>query len=88
MEPEELRARIAANIRRLTAERGLSLNQACDLAGLTRSAFFRVLNGKGGFTTDSLAKISEVLEVEPAVLLMVSPAELETPEDAQGHQED
>jgi transcriptional regulator with XRE-family HTH domain len=75
VDPEELRSIIAANLRRAAAQRGLSLNQLCDLAGVTRSAFYRAVTGKGAMSTDSIAKLAEALEVEPAELLTAPPEE-------------
>lgn len=69
MEPQALRLVIAANIRRLAGEKGISLNYVADFAGIDRRGFYRALNGEEGMTSDRIAKIAQALEVRPAELL-------------------
>ena len=69
MTPEALRAVVAANIRRLAEARGLTVPVLADLAGLSRGAFYRVLNAEASATTDTLAKVADALGVEPRELL-------------------
>lgn len=69
MEPEALRAAVAANIRRLAEARGLTVPMLADLAGISRGAFYRVLNAEASATTDTLAKVAGALDVEPWTLL-------------------
>lgn len=65
----ELRAAVAANVRALARRRGLSLNRLVDFAGVTRSAFYRALSGRGTMTVDTIAKLAVALEVAAARLL-------------------
>jgi transcriptional regulator with XRE-family HTH domain len=65
----ELRAAVAANVRALARRRGLSLNRLVDFAGVTRSAFYRALAGRGAMTVDTLAKLAVALDVGAAKLL-------------------
>lgn len=69
MDPEALRAVVAANIRRLAAAKGVTLPVLADLAGVARGAFYRVVNEEASATTDTLAKVAAALEVPPRELL-------------------
>lgn len=55
---------LAANIRRLAKRRRLSLNALADVAGVSRSQLFAVLNGTASPTTDWMHRVSLALEVE------------------------
>jgi transcriptional regulator with XRE-family HTH domain len=70
VDPADLRTAIAENIRLLAEERGLSLNQLVDLAGVGRSSFYRALSGESALTSDSIARLAEVLSVHPAALML------------------
>ena len=69
MEPLDLRRTIAANIRRLAKERGLSLNRLADFAATSRSTFHKALAAEHAMTTDRLCRIANALEVRPWKLL-------------------
>jgi DNA-binding Xre family transcriptional regulator len=69
VEPAEIRALAAENIRRLAVERGISLNHLADFAGIGRPAFYRCLGGDEAMTLDRLGKIATALEVHPMELL-------------------
>lgn len=72
MEPHDLRATLAHNIRTIAAEQGIALNTLADFAGVSRSQLFNVLGGTSSATLDWIARVSSALEVEPAVLLQQS----------------
>ncbi len=65
----DLRSIVASNIRRFAEERGITLNALADFADVSRAQLFDVLGGTKDATTDWLAKIAPVLEVEPWELL-------------------
>lgn len=67
--PHALRKILAANVRRAAEERELPLNTLADLAGVSRSHLYALLAGERAATIDWIAKIAEVLGVEPADLL-------------------
>ncbi len=69
VEPQELRTVVARNIRALAEARGTTLNSLADFAGVSRAQLYSVLAGDAAPTTDWLAKIAAVLEVEPSKLL-------------------
>ena len=69
-----LRAVVAANIRRLATSRGITIPVLADLAGLSRGAFYRVLNEEASATTDTLAKVADALGVAPRVLVDERPS--------------
>lgn len=69
MEPAELRATLAANIRRRAAEKGWSVAELADFAGLARGALYRVVNEEASATIDTLAKLAAAIECAPADLL-------------------
>ena len=69
MEPQELRTVVARNIRGLAEARGTPLNSLADFAGVSRAQLYSVLAGEAAPTTDWLAKIALVLEIEPWKLL-------------------
>jgi lambda repressor-like predicted transcriptional regulator len=63
---------VAENIRAFARIRGISLNSLADFAQVSRSQLHAVLATAAAPTTDWLAKIAEVLEVEPSELLASS----------------
>lgn len=69
MEPAELRDVIGRNVRSLAAAQGLSLNRLADLAGISRSAFYRVLAAEASPTSDTICYIAAALNVDPHQLL-------------------
>ncbi len=69
VEPQELRTVVARNIRALAEARGTTLNSLADFAGVSRAQLYSVLAGDAAPTTDWLAKIAAVLEVDPSKLL-------------------
>ena len=64
---------IAANIRRVAEKRKLSLNALADLAGISRAGLHFIISAKKSPTSDSLAKIADVLDVAPSKLLVPPP---------------
>lgn len=69
MEPPELREIFGANVRRFVKKRRMSINRLADLAGLSRSSFYRVLNGESSPTLDTICSVADALEVLPRQLL-------------------
>lgn len=66
---DELRARVATQIRALANRRKLSLNALASIAGISRAMLFRVLAGQTPATTDTVAKLANALRVDPIELL-------------------
>jgi len=67
--PEELSRQVAARVRRLMEEHGLSGNALSKAAGISQSSISRKLAGTHPFDVDDLAAIGRVLDVRPADLL-------------------
>lgn len=64
-----LRARVARNLRRLRAERGLTQEDVADRANLNRNYVGMIEREENAPTVDTLEKLAQVLQVEPADLL-------------------
>ena len=71
MDAEELRARVAANIRDLAEAKGIGLNALADLSGLSRAGFHFIVTAKKSATLDSLATIASALGVDASRLLHI-----------------
>lgn len=69
VEPEELRARVAARIREIAGRKGLPLTRLADQAEVSRAHLWGVLNGKSAASIDFLAKLARVLDVDPDELV-------------------
>ena len=69
MEPTELREVIAANIRRLAAEKGLTLPMVADHAGVNTAHLYKVIKMESSPTADWLARVAAALDVKPTALL-------------------
>ena len=69
MEPPEVRALLAENIRAAARSRGLSIERLADFAGVSRSQVFSVLAESTSPTVDWLTKVATALELEPSALL-------------------
>lgn len=65
-----VQARLAANLRERIASRGLSLDTAADLAGVSRRQLYSVLSGERDATVGWLEKLADVLEIDVVDLLM------------------
>ena len=65
----DLRVVFASNLRRLRSERGLSQCQLAAEAELDRSYLSRLENARNSATLELVAKLAEVLDVDPAELL-------------------
>ncbi|MEX1361790.1 MAG: helix-turn-helix transcriptional regulator [Nannocystaceae bacterium] len=63
--PEVLRARIAERIREIAERRGIPLTQVADRGKVSRTHMWDVLAGRSAPTSDFLAKLANVLRVEP-----------------------
>lgn len=69
MEPERLRAVIAANIRRHAARKGLTMPVLAGLAGVAHGGLYRVVNGTAYIRADTLARVAAALGVLPRQLV-------------------
>lgn len=69
MDPEALRAAVAANIKDRAERQGLSLNGLAREADVGRTHLFGIIWGKRAATTDTLAKIAHALGCEAWQLL-------------------
>ena len=65
----KLRARVARNLRRLRAERGLTQEEVAERAGLNRNYVGMLEREENSPTVDMLEKLAAVLQVEPEFLL-------------------
>lgn len=61
-----LRGLVAVNLRRLRLERGLSQEELADRAELNRNYVGMIEREENAATVDTLEKLSDVLQVEPA----------------------
>ena len=68
-EGPEYQALLAANIRRLAEERGISLNKLADFAGVGRRHLFAVLSGENDPTLGWTGRVANALEVDLVDLL-------------------
>jgi len=69
VEPDELRARIAARIRETAKRRRMPLYVVADEAGVSRSHLWGILRGEKSPTGDVLAKLAGAMDVDPSVLV-------------------
>lgn len=69
VEPEELRARVAARIREIAGKKGIPLTRLADQAEVSRAHLWGVLNGKNAASTDFLAKLAKPLGIDPDELV-------------------
>jgi transcriptional regulator with XRE-family HTH domain len=74
MDPRDLREAFAANLRRLRYAKGISQEDLAHQAGINRSYMSKLEKGASYPGLEIIAKLSTVLDVEPAELLKV-PAE-------------
>jgi transcriptional regulator with XRE-family HTH domain len=65
----DLRVVFASNVRRLRSERGLSQCRLAAEAELNRSYLSRLENARNSATLELIAKLADVLGVQPAELL-------------------
>lgn len=66
---DEYNTKIAAILRYLYSESGLSYNQISKLTGLSTSTVFRVINGEREITVSYLEKLCRVFGVLPGALI-------------------
>lgn len=64
-----IRAILAANVRRLRAEKGMSQETLADLAGIDRTYVSAIERRVYAVSIDKLASIAKALKVEPYTLL-------------------
>jgi transcriptional regulator with XRE-family HTH domain len=78
VEPRELRAVLARNVRAAAKRKRVALTALADFAGVSRSQVFAVLKSATSPTLDWVAKIAAALDVEPWQLLAPRPAKRES----------
>ena len=64
-----LRARVARNLRRLRAERGLTQEEVAQRAGLNRNYVGMIEREENAPTVDILERLADVLQVDAVALL-------------------
>lgn len=69
MSPQELREVVSENIRAAAKRKHIPISHLADRATVSRTQLWDVLRLKKATTTDTLAKLADVLGVEPHVLL-------------------
>jgi DNA-binding phage protein len=69
VEPRELRALVARNIRAVAKRKRVAVTALGDFAGVSRSQIFAVLKSHTSPTLDWIAKVAKALDVEPWQLL-------------------
>ncbi|MEM9452570.1 MAG: helix-turn-helix transcriptional regulator [Myxococcota bacterium] len=69
MDSDAIRARLADRIREACSARGLAVSRVAALAGVSRNHLFAVLAGSKAPTIDYLAKLAQVLELDPSALI-------------------
>lgn len=67
--PEELSRAVAAQVRRLLEDRGMSGRQLALAAGINPRSMDRKLGGQTAFDVDDLAAVAPIFGVTPADLL-------------------
>lgn len=69
MSADAIRARLASRIREACTSRNLSVSQLAAQAGVSRNHLFAILAGSKAPTVDYLARLAEVLELDPSALI-------------------
>ncbi|MEX1366418.1 MAG: helix-turn-helix transcriptional regulator [Nannocystaceae bacterium] len=73
MDPEQIRARLSARLREAQELRGVTTQELAKQAGVGRPHLHDVLAGKAGPSVDYVARLADVLDVDPATLLSDKP---------------
>ena len=76
MDPRDLRDAFAANLRRLRHAKGISQEDLAHEAGINRSYMSKLEKGASYPGLEIIARLSTVLEVEPAELLVALRAKI------------
>ncbi|MCA9652231.1 MAG: helix-turn-helix transcriptional regulator [Myxococcales bacterium] len=66
---DALRARVAERIRELAKRRGIPISHLADRSKVSRAHLWAVLGGRRAPTTDVLARLALVLQVDPHQLI-------------------
>jgi len=69
VDPDEVHARIAAQIRARASAKGVSLRALAETVGTSPSHLWAILGGRGSPTMAWLCRVAEVLECDPADLV-------------------
>ena len=67
--PADLRKLLAANVRELAVQEGVSLNKLADLSGISRPTMHFLLSARSSVGVDTIAKIADALGKHPSALL-------------------
>jgi transcriptional regulator with XRE-family HTH domain len=59
---------VAANVRDLAAQEGVSLNKLSDLSGISRPTMHFLLSARSSVGVDTIAKIADALGKHPTAL--------------------
>jgi transcriptional regulator with XRE-family HTH domain len=73
MDSDAIRARLAERIREACKARDLPVSRLATEAGVSRNHLFAVLAGRKAPTVDYLARLAQVLELDPSALIGPSP---------------
>ena len=68
MSPADLRKLVAANVRELAAQGGVSLNKLADLSGISRPTMHFLLTARSSVGVDTIAKIADALGKQSSAL--------------------
>lgn len=66
---QELRAQLAANLRKLRQARGISQERLAEMAGLHRTYISSVERSQRNISIDNIARLAKALDVLPEKLL-------------------
>lgn len=72
MSPTDLRKLLAANVRELAVQKGISLNKLADLSGISRPTMHFLLSARSSVGVDTIAKIADALGEHPSRLFAPS----------------
>jgi len=73
VDSEAIRARLATRIREACQARNIAVSRLPIEAGVSRNHLFAILAGRKAPTVDYLARLAQVLEVDPSALIGPKP---------------
>lgn len=73
MDADEIRARLSSRLREAIELRGITIVELAQRAGVGRPHLYSVLTGRTGPSVDYLARLANVLDVDPAALIGTAP---------------
>lgn len=69
VDPEEVRARVAARIREVAKAKGVRVTNLAGIAGVSRAHLMEVLAGRASPSLDFLTRVANGLGVDPEALV-------------------